>query len=306
MRGLPICRAHGALPLFLGGFAFAALLSVCDGGPRPPVSMDAEMGQRIRAYSVGIGYQAGQELRATGMLTPYAGIILTNDHAIPGAKSTKITLDGKEFHEARVIARNAELDLALLKVENGEFSAELPELATSPRAGMPVVAFGSAFGLHRSFLQGYVSHERRVGLRGQTKGTHYIQVQSITFPGMSGFHFARRMDRHQSRRLRLHNDYGNRTSHPGLQGSPMDGRNSAGKTVNHEKTGTYEARQSGLAYGGQPQCKITGMTVDAKDHTSVARIATSRTESPSERFTIRTPTVLRPMLEISLAARRMA
>ena len=186
MEGLPICRAHGALHSFLPGFAFAALLSVCDGGPRPPVSMDAEMGQRIRAYSVGIGYQAGQELRATGMLTPYAGIILTNDHAIPGAKSTKITLDGKEFHEARVIARNAELDLALLKVENGEFSAELPELATSPRAGMPVVAFGSAFGLHRSFLQGYVSHERRVGLRGQTKGTHYIQVQSITFPGMSG------------------------------------------------------------------------------------------------------------------------
>src|SRR5690606_27860256 len=65
---------------------------------------------------------------------------------------------------------------------------DLPEnkIEEKPRPGTTVVSFGSAFGLHQSYFQGYVSHPHREGLELEKPDLSYVQVQGITYSGMSG------------------------------------------------------------------------------------------------------------------------
>ncbi|MCB1165232.1 MAG: trypsin-like peptidase domain-containing protein [Leptospiraceae bacterium] len=117
-------------------------------------------------------------------------MILTNEHILGADTRCKISLDGIQFYDAFVTARHSDLDLIVLKIETDASapppSMQWPEIHEQVRPGLPVVAFGSAFGLHQTYMQGFVSHPERRGLRGQPDSTYYIQMQGITYPGMSG------------------------------------------------------------------------------------------------------------------------
>ncbi|OYW09263.1 MAG: hypothetical protein B7Z53_03275 [Rhodospirillales bacterium 12-71-4] len=135
-------------------------------GPRPP------QGRR----SMGQG---------SGFIIDPAGYIVTNNHVVGEASTVRVELaDGREL-EARVVGRDPQTDLAVLKVEAG---GTLPSLSWGDsdalRVGDWVVAMGNPFGLGGSVTAGIVS------ARGRQIGAgpydDFIQTDAPINPGNSG------------------------------------------------------------------------------------------------------------------------
>jgi serine protease Do len=123
--------------------------------------------------------------QGSGFVIDPAGYIVTNNHVVGDAGSVKIELaDGREF-EGRVVGRDQQTDLALLKVEAG---GPLPSLtwgnSDQLRVGDWVVAMGNPFGLGGSVTAGIVS------ARGRQIGAgpydDFIQTDAPINPGNSG------------------------------------------------------------------------------------------------------------------------
>jgi serine protease Do len=123
--------------------------------------------------------------QGSGFVIDPAGFVVTNNHVVGDARAVKVELaDGREF-EARVVGRDQQTDLALLKVEAG---GPLPSLiwgsSDQLRVGDWVVAMGNPFGLGGSVTAGIVS------ARGRQIGAgpydDFIQTDAPINPGNSG------------------------------------------------------------------------------------------------------------------------
>jgi len=118
------------------------------------------------------------------------GYFLTNAHVVAHASAIKImTSDGKTY-AAPVLARDAALDLALLKAETGD---EVPYLALAdgPAAsiGDRVIAIGSPLGLGHTVTEGIISQTgRKIPQLAETPGRHieFLQTDTALNPGSSG------------------------------------------------------------------------------------------------------------------------
>jgi serine protease Do len=123
--------------------------------------------------------------QGSGFIIDPAGYIVTNNHVVGEAATVQVELaDGREF-SARVVGRDQQTDLAVLKVEAG---GALPALAWGDsdqlRVGDWVVAMGNPFGLGGSVTAGIVS------ARGRQIGAgpydDFIQTDAPINPGNSG------------------------------------------------------------------------------------------------------------------------
>lgn len=127
-----------------------------------------------------------QEALGSGFLVDPGGLIVTNDHVVQGARSVAVTLDDGRRLPARVVRRDASLDLALLQV--GGAAGPLPFVRLGPshevQAGEWVVAVGNPFGLGGSVTAGIVSARDRDLGDGHRGG--YIQTDAAINPGNSG------------------------------------------------------------------------------------------------------------------------
>jgi serine protease Do len=82
------------------------------------------------------------------------GLVLTNNHVISRGRSFKVTLDGDASYNARVLARDPDVDLALLGIPtNGHPSAVFSKREARP--GELVFAYGHPWG-QRNVLTGGV------------------------------------------------------------------------------------------------------------------------------------------------------
>lgn len=136
------------------------------------------------------GKRAGREARGlgSGVIVSPDGIILTNNHVVDGARETRVTLaDGRSFR-ARLLGRDPDTDIAVLR---GETTDHLPTamLADSKRVrpGQIAVAIGNPLGFQSSVSAGIVSAVGR-SLRAQN-GTmifDVIQTDAALNPGNSG------------------------------------------------------------------------------------------------------------------------
>lgn len=120
------------------------------------------------------------------------GYVITNDHVIAGETEISVTvfgrngaaMDKKTWDNVRIVAANAEMDLALLKVETAE-KVKFPTVPVGDseelRQGQPVFAIGSPLGLERTVSQGIISLKNRV-----EDGRIYIQTTTQINPGNSG------------------------------------------------------------------------------------------------------------------------
>ncbi|MFC0445876.1 DegQ family serine endoprotease [Pseudidiomarina halophila] len=114
------------------------------------------------------------------------GYVVTNNHVIDGASEILVTLkDGTQF-DAEVIGTDANSDIALLKIENGEGLTEI-EIGSSAdlRVGDFVVAIGNPFGLGQTVTSGIVSALGRSGL-GIEEIENFIQTDAAINSGNSG------------------------------------------------------------------------------------------------------------------------
>ncbi len=120
----------------------------------------------------------------SGVIVTKDGYILTNNHVVESADDIKVALnDGREF-SAKVIGRDPQTDIAVLKID----ARDLPflTLADSDKieVGDVVLAVGNPFGIGQTVTTGIISAKGRA-----TLGLDYedfIQTDAAINPGNSG------------------------------------------------------------------------------------------------------------------------
>jgi serine protease Do len=158
-----------------------------DESPFPPSS---EMDQFFRrnvpqdgtspAPPRGRGYTTGQ---GSGFFISPDGFAVTNNHVVDKATTVQVTADDGKTYAAKVIGVDQRTDLALIKVEGGNFPyVKLSD--KSPRVGDWVIAVGNPFGLGGTVTAGIVS------ARGRDIGSgpydDFIQIDAPVNKGNSG------------------------------------------------------------------------------------------------------------------------
>ena len=126
----------------------------------------------------------------SGFIISADGYVVTNNHVItPGARgasvdSITVTLPDRKEYTARVVGRDAESDLALLKID----ATGLPFVrfgdSARARVGDWVVAIGNPFGLDGTVTAGIVSALHRPSELGPY--TRFIQTDAAINSGNSG------------------------------------------------------------------------------------------------------------------------
>jgi len=121
----------------------------------------------------------------SGFIIDKSGYVVTNNHVIENADKIVVKLDDDKEFDAKVVGRDPNTDIALLKVESDE---DLPfiKLGDSKKLkiGQWVMAIGSPFGLERTVTAGIVSAKGRV--IGSGPYDDFIQTDASINPGNSG------------------------------------------------------------------------------------------------------------------------
>jgi len=114
-----------------------------------------------------------------------SGIIVTNAHVVKGADELRIVLNDRREFDAKVIAQDEEIDLAVLEIDTkGE---RLPTLSIDKsndlEIGDIVLAIGNPFGVGQTVTSGIVS---ALGRTNVTNASSFIQTDAAVNPGNSG------------------------------------------------------------------------------------------------------------------------
>lgn len=123
----------------------------------------------------------------TGFIIDKEGHILTNNHVVERADQINITLENEEEFKARIIGRDPETDLALIKIDGAENLTPL-KLGDSSKleVGDWVVAIGNPYGLGNTVTAGIVSAMYRDIDINPGPFDNFIQTDASINPGNSG------------------------------------------------------------------------------------------------------------------------
>ena len=146
----------------------------------PPISTSAtpngpETGHRVN----GMG---------TGVVFDPRGYIVTNYHVVDGVKEIQVTLTSEEKYIARLINRDLDTDLAVIKIDTPN---KLPTMtigtSSDLMAGESVIAVGNAYGYENTVTRGIVSAlHRAVQVSDAQFYDDLIQTDAPINPGNSG------------------------------------------------------------------------------------------------------------------------
>ena len=163
--------------------------------PPDPFAVVIAIAERDRPAVVTITTADGSGGTATGigsgMLVDPRGFILTSDHVVAGATQISVLLvDGRTF-DATVVADNARLDLAVIKVAGSGLPVVALGRSASLRVGQLVVAIGDPLGTFPgSVTVGVLSGTGRsidVDSFGRPQHlTNLLQLDAPINPGNSG------------------------------------------------------------------------------------------------------------------------
>lgn len=113
------------------------------------------------------------------------GYVLTNNHVVKNASDITVALAGGASYSAKIVGRNPQTDLAVVRIEaSGLKAMELGDSGTV-RVGDLVAAIGNPFGLGQTVTMGIVSALGRAGL-GTERYENFIQTDASINPGNSG------------------------------------------------------------------------------------------------------------------------
>ena len=152
----------------------------------------------VQTRSLGLGtfrQAVPQEGAGSGFVLSPDGVIVTNNHVVDGATTITVTLaDGRKL-PARVLGRDANADLAVLKVDADGLPAVKVGRSDALVVGDSVVAIGNALALDGgpTVTQGIVSALDRTISAGDQNGQggsetlrHLLQTDAAINPGNSG------------------------------------------------------------------------------------------------------------------------
>ena len=122
----------------------------------------------------------------TGFIIDKDGYILTNNHVVDSVDEIKVTLEDNSVFEAKIIGRDPETDIALIKIDGAKNLKPL-ELGDSDKleVGDWVIAIGNPYGLGHTVTAGIVSAKYRNNVMGGSFD-NFIQTDASINPGNSG------------------------------------------------------------------------------------------------------------------------
>ena len=124
----------------------------------------------------------------TGIVIDPRGYLVTNHHVIDDVTVLRVKLADGTQTNAIVVARNPEIDLAVLKIETSRPLSVMPiGTASDLMLGETVIAIGNAYGYEHSVSLGIVSATKRdVSLNKEMSYKGLIQTDAAINPGNSG------------------------------------------------------------------------------------------------------------------------
>jgi serine protease Do len=154
------------------------------GSPQPGSPMDKflqQFGQQFGQRQFNAPQRRTVIGQGSGFFISADGYAVTNNHVVDHATTVTVTTDDGTIHTAKVIGTDARSDLALIKVDGGNFPfVNFSDQA--PRIGEWAVAVGNPFGLGGTVTAGIVSATGRdIG-----SANDYIQIDAPINRGNSG------------------------------------------------------------------------------------------------------------------------
>ena len=124
----------------------------------------------------------------TGVVIDPRGYIITNYHVVNGVRDIQVTLADGERYIAKLVARDPETDLAIIKIDAKQ---EIPVISIGTSSdlmtGETVIAMGNAYGYEHTVTRGIVSALRRsVQVNEAQNYDDLIQTDASINPGNSG------------------------------------------------------------------------------------------------------------------------
>jgi serine protease Do len=137
------------------------------------------------------GNNFGQPRKVTGfgsgvIISP-DGFIVTNNHVVDGADSIQVTLYNNKSYNAKVLGRDPDTDIALLKIKAENLPTVKIGDSDNLKLGEWVLAVGNPFNLTSTVTAGIVSAKgRSLDLDGGYKLESFIQTDAALNMGNSG------------------------------------------------------------------------------------------------------------------------
>lgn len=150
--------------------------------PQTPLTVEQLVGRSIPSI---VQIQTGTA-RGSGFLIGSSGLVITNQHVVGSAYAVKVNLYDGSTRTGRVLKRDSQYDVALVKLDGAI------ETTTQPMTGLPichtnavkvgetVVAIGNPLALSNTVTQGVISGFRFDSSR------NLIQTDAAINPGNSG------------------------------------------------------------------------------------------------------------------------
>lgn len=121
-----------------------------------------------------------------GILLDAEGHLLTNAHVLGRESKARIHLFNGQSHAAKLVVRDHELDLALLRVEGIQFSPAQLGDSTTLAVGEIVFTLGHPWGMAHSITAGVVSKLAHASTRSRYGLIPIIRTDALLAPGNSG------------------------------------------------------------------------------------------------------------------------
>lgn len=124
----------------------------------------------------------------SGVIISEDGYIVTNNHVVDGAQNIDVILNDSRRFTAKVIGRDPNTDIALVKIDAKNLSVLPWGDSEALRLGEWVLAVGNPFNLGTTVTAGIVSAKSRsIGIMsGQMPMESFIQTDAAVNPGNSG------------------------------------------------------------------------------------------------------------------------
>ena len=127
-----------------------------------------------------------QRSLGSGVIVSKDGYIVTNNHVVENADEITITIaDNPKEYNARIIGKDSDSDLAVIKIEGTNFDAIKFGYSNDLQVGDLIFAIGNPFGIGSTVTQGIISALNKDNV-GINRYENFIQTDASINPGNSG------------------------------------------------------------------------------------------------------------------------
>jgi len=122
-----------------------------------------------------------QNSLGSGVIVTNEGHIITNNHVVAQVDEIEVQLSDGRTERARLIGADAQMDIAVLKIDNPSVKPLVLADSDSVQVGDFVVAIGNPFGFDETVTDGIISYKGRA-----TEVGELLQTNAAINPGNSG------------------------------------------------------------------------------------------------------------------------